>query len=123
LANGKTVAPYSPAKQRFIKEARVRCPDLFGQGECKAYFIASAEETQKSRKIWKGNEGDEACKLIGAAPGDHVSHRTPLNAGGCPTGKGNLTNKSKLSAECQTIDGTITTYQSERIVELRAAAA
>ncbi len=121
LARGKTVAPYPPLKQKFIKDARARCPELFGQGDCKAYFVASAEETGDSRDIWKGDLGDEARTGIGAVAGDEVSHRTPLNAGGCPIGKGNLTNKSKLSEQCQTVDNTITTYQGDRIARLRGA--
>ncbi len=58
------------------------------------------------RQAYDAANGTDLVNQAANNPGDQnrINHRTPLDAGGCPTSNGNLIPHPVLSADCQAID-------------------
>lgn len=119
--NGNTVSGLTDKQKQGRELMRKKCPGLFGEGDCKLYFITTPEEKDDIDKTWKSSKGKASRANIGAKADEKVSHRTARAAGGCPIGKGNLTKASDLSDECKKWEKTMGTYQAKRIQALREA--
>lgn len=109
-----------------IKQARARkppCPNLSQppNSGCGTHFVKTSSEPPTSTPAQREKLGftEKAAaasrreyRALGfTGPGSKVNHKTPLAAGGCPSGPKNLIPDFALSEECKQLDAAQTKLQ------------
>jgi hypothetical protein len=112
-------------RRRRVAEAK-KCPTK-PEPPCNVYFRITKEEADANEAEWRANQArikkDMGVQKVIPTKQDEegnwvpergkVDHKVPTSAGGCPTGKGNLQDHSKMSKQCQSNDDKLGDVQKE----------
>jgi uncharacterized Zn-binding protein involved in type VI secretion len=123
---------YGPDGHAVALEARAAgcgCVPPEADKECGTYYKqTAAAKSQKARVRWNYRYKQDFINrwnLAGKQPpliwepdpkkaGDPIAHRTPISAGGCIKGDGNLMPIRAMSAKCRELDAKLTDHHTAR---------
>lgn len=126
----RDLADYRRLSKQAVAPKTCGCPSVAPSPPCDVFYRRPRAGSKRRDAQQKGIEKKWDCfkslqlkkpadrripPLRKMQPGDQVNHLTPKQAGGCPTGEGNLTLDKELCAACRGLEDGFKEFQKRGV--------